>query len=308
MKAPNFFIIGAPKCGTTALHHYISEHQQVFVPKIKEPHFYCTDIPGYPRLESARQYENLFRGANDRHVAVGEASVFYLYSQQAVPAILKNHPGSKIIVMVRDPVEMAHSLHSQFLYGFREGEPSFEIAWNLQHERTQGRHIPSTCTCPEVLQYAKVCMLGEQVERLMQIVPRQQLLVIDFNDFKKSTRDVYVRVLAFLGIADDGRLDFPPVNANRQHSLPVLTRLMMHPPFPLNHLKSSLKYWFNLYDTRTMVWCYGKLQKKVPRQEISEALRAEMHDVFASDQKKLKSLMTSAGFLSPQMLSGLRAA
>lgn len=291
MKEPNFFIIGAPKCGTSALHHYIADHPKVFLTKFKEPHYYCTDIVGYPRMRSARHYRNLFSGSNEQHVAVGEASVFYLYSKAAVPSILRDHPDSKFVVMVRDPVEMVHSLHSQYLYGFHENEKSFEVAWNLQAERAQGRHIPPCCACPEVLQYAKVCMLGEQVERLLNTVPQDRLLIIEFDDFRKSTRDVYVRTLQFLGVADDGRTEFPPVNANRRHSFPMLTRFLMHPPFPLNKIKKAMKHWFGLYDTRAMTWCYSQLLENVPREQMPDELRQEIVARFAEDQLKLKRLL-----------------
>ena len=294
MKDPNFFIVGAPKCGTTALHHYLSDHPQVFLPWVKEPHYFCTDIPGFPRIQSLRQYRKLFDGASESHVAVGEASVFYLYSQAAVPSILQTYPDARFVVMVRDPVEMAHSLHSQYLYGCHESEQSFEAAWNLQAERAQGRQIPSCCPCPEVLQYARVCMLGQQVERLMGIVPRQRLLIVDFEEFKRDTRNVYVRVLDFLGVADDGRTDFPPVNVNRRRAWPMLSKLLMHPPFPLNVLKKSLKSWFGLYDTTAMAWLYNKLLRKAPREQMSATLGAEIASCFAEDQLKLKRLMEPA--------------
>ena len=45
MSTPNFFIIGAPKAGTTALAHYLSEHEKVFFSNIKEPFFWCDDDP-----------------------------------------------------------------------------------------------------------------------------------------------------------------------------------------------------------------------------------------------------------------------
>lgn len=292
MKEPNFFIVGAPKCGTSALHHYISDHPQVFLPRFKEPHYYCTDIPGYPRIESARHYLNLFDGAGEHHVAVGEASVFYLLSRAAVPNILREHPDAKFVVMVRDPVELAQSLHSQYLYGFHETEQSLEVAWNLQHERAQGRHIPSTCPCPAVLQYAQVCMLGEQVERLADIVPPERLLIVDFGEFKRATREVYVRVLEFLGVADDGRTEFPPVNMNRRSSWPMVSRVLMHPPFPLNMIKRSLKSWFGLYNTRPMTWLLNKLLVMAPREEMPAKLRAELASHFAEDQLKLQRLMT----------------
>jgi len=88
MKKPNFFILGAPKCGTTSLAMWLSEHPNIFMCPIKEPHYFNTD--GLQRIKTLEQYESLFTDAKPEHVAVGEASTHYLYSKEAVPRILEN--------------------------------------------------------------------------------------------------------------------------------------------------------------------------------------------------------------------------
>ena len=82
MKKPNFFIIGAPKCGTTALARYLSEHNDIFMCQPKEPNYFSSDLPmRQPGVESIDEYLNLFSDADDSCKAVGEASVWYLYSK-----------------------------------------------------------------------------------------------------------------------------------------------------------------------------------------------------------------------------------
>lgn len=292
LKSPNFFIVGAPKCGTTALHTYLQGHPDIFLPRIKEPHFYLTDVAGYPKISSRREYNSLFRGANDQHLAVGESSVFYLYSHEAVPNILEEHPDAKFIVLLRDPVQLVHSLHSQYLYGFVESEQSFEIAWGLQKERRQGKNLPPYCSFPELLQYSQVAMVGDQVERLLDHVPADRVLLVEFDEIQKSARNVYVRTLEFLDIRDDGRNEFPRINGNRRHSNPWLSRMLMHPPFPLNHLKNAAKNHLQLHDTKIMAWIYEKLQVKVSRPQLDNDFIQSLHDHFASDQRKLQRLLT----------------
>ena len=74
MRKPNFFIVGAPKCGTTALSEYLREHPQVFMSRPKEPHHFATDMPRYRFTKNEADYLDLFSGADDSHTAIGEAS------------------------------------------------------------------------------------------------------------------------------------------------------------------------------------------------------------------------------------------
>ncbi|HEX2249085.1 MAG TPA: sulfotransferase domain-containing protein, partial [Gemmatimonadales bacterium] len=70
-KKPNFFIVGAPKCGTTALYEYLRLHPHVFMPELKEPHFFAKDLGTYPRIKTLEVYTQLFSGATDQHHRVG---------------------------------------------------------------------------------------------------------------------------------------------------------------------------------------------------------------------------------------------
>jgi hypothetical protein len=99
VRRPNFFILGAPKCGTTSLARWVGEHPSVFICPEKEPHFFNTD-DRHRGVEAIVDYEALFSGAQEQHVAIGEASVWYLSSLEAVPNILRYEPAAKFIVLV----------------------------------------------------------------------------------------------------------------------------------------------------------------------------------------------------------------
>ena len=95
----DFCILGAPKCGTTALYAYLRTNPQVFMPQIKEPHFYSDDIArfddGLNRPPQSRQdYCEMFASAADEQL-LGEASTLYLFSERAVPNILKDSPDAR---------------------------------------------------------------------------------------------------------------------------------------------------------------------------------------------------------------------
>jgi hypothetical protein len=73
-RKPDFFIVGAPKCGTTALFRYLAAHPAVFMPASKEPNYFCTDLPMDGRVATLNEYEALFSSAQP-HALTGEASV-----------------------------------------------------------------------------------------------------------------------------------------------------------------------------------------------------------------------------------------
>jgi hypothetical protein len=228
---PNFFIIGAPKCGTTALSEYLRLHPNVFFCNPKEPEFFADDFNS--RVISHRNdYVRLFQAADpSRHIAVGEGSVLYIFSKVAVLNILKFRPDAKIIVMLRNPVELVVSLHAQLLIQGEETIPTFLDAWYLEPERKRGNGIPRGCRDPQWLYYSEWGKLGTQLQRVMQVVPKEQLKVILYDDFARDTRRIYRETLEFLNLPDDGRDDFPKVNERRmtknlrlQNTIAVLMR------------------------------------------------------------------------------------
>ena len=130
MKKPNLFIVGAPKCGTTSLYGWLSQHPNVYMSPIKEPGFFSPD--SLHRPGTLARYEALFAKAGAEHEIVGEASTNYLYSREAVPRVLEYNPKAKFIVCVRNPVEMAPSLFAQRVWEGRDTVKCFEDAWRLQ--------------------------------------------------------------------------------------------------------------------------------------------------------------------------------
>ena len=85
---PNFFLIGAPKCGTTSLSLYLKEHPEVFISEPKEPHFFSDDINN-GGIKDLTGYLDCFKGAQVECGIIGDASTLYLYSKNAIQNILK---------------------------------------------------------------------------------------------------------------------------------------------------------------------------------------------------------------------------
>lgn len=198
----------------------------------KEPHYFCSDFDYYhaPGRRTIDHYLGLYSEATDDHLAIGEASVWYLYSQAAAAEIVRFDPEARVVVMVRNPLEMVPSLHGQLLYAVDEDERDVARAWALQGERAAGRSLPERVRVAEFLQYGEACRLGAQMERLLGVIPREQVLPIVFDDFRADPGAVYRDTLAFLGVPDDGRREFPRINPNTVHRAPAVAKLTQRPP------------------------------------------------------------------------------
>ncbi|HDM78515.1 MAG TPA: sulfotransferase [Deltaproteobacteria bacterium] len=292
MKKPNFFIIGAPKCGTTSLATWLSEHPNIYMSPIKEPHFYSADLPKYRAVKTKKEYDLLFKEADpSRHYAVGEASVYYLFSRVAVPQIEREHPGAKYIVMVRNPVDMAYSLHEQLIVSGNEHIRDFAKAWELSPERRQGRAVSWWCKDPKVLDYQSICKLGEQLERLFKIVSRERVLVLILDDIKENPRREYLKVLDFLEVPDDGRTIFPVKNPAKELRWPFVqkgVRLVGEWWVALKRLVGIPRHVGRTGILKTITRFNVRHR---PRNPMSEDLRQQLSNYFRQDVEKLSNLI-----------------
>lgn len=267
MIRPNFFIVGAPKCGTDSMYQYLRSHPAVFMPEEKEPHYFTTDLPAFRRMDSEENYLALFSGATSEHHAVGEASVWYLFSKDALPAIRVFNPKARILVIFRNPVEFVQSLHAQTAYN-KGLDPNFAAAWADSTKRER---------------LAAKGMFGEQFRRLSNCFPSNQILVVILDDLRTDPRREYLRILEFLGIQNDGRTDFAAHNLHKVHHSPRLARFIKHTPAPIT---GALRFVKGLTGIQQLGWMDRLKQlntKPVKRQPLDPALRQTVYDIFADD-------------------------
>lgn len=224
MKKPNLFILGAPKCGTTSMAYYLSQHPEVFVSPYKEPHYFNFDS-GHRFTFTEKQYLAYFRNATNSQKYLVDASVFYLYSKVAATEILKYNPESKFIVMLRNPVDMFYSLHQQFLFSGIENISSPLKAWNIQNEREKGLHIPYVCKDKALLLYQHICALGEQVNHLLTKADRNKVHFILMDDLKNDPAGTYKKVLDFLEIELTVLPDFKVLNEKKEKIFPWISNV-----------------------------------------------------------------------------------
>lgn len=180
------FICGAAKAGTNAVFEALRATDGFVAPRIKEPGFFSPDIEGSQKVSTWEHYRALYAGAAGSAGSSGgtgsrplDGSVSYLLSEVAAAGILERFPQARFVVCLRRQAEMARSFHGQLRRNATESIPSFEAAWNAQADRAAGRRIPTTMAEPRLLQYRWVCSVGRQVQRLLDVVPRSQVLFIE---------------------------------------------------------------------------------------------------------------------------------
>lgn len=247
MQIPDFYVIGGSKCGTTALSEYISEHPNVCFARTKEPHYFSDDFPDQKMDDNFDQYwkRNFSYFDPNKHLAIGEGSGTYYLSKVAIENILKANPNAKFIYMVRNPIEVVHSWFYDQKYS-QSDDVEIEVAWGLQAIRAQGKRIPRFCPDPWILQYRMVASLGSRLEALNKVIPKNQLMVVVFDDFVSDTKAVYEDVLKFIGVPSDSRSLFPVINSSKVQRSKLIGMLSASIPRSLYNIVRDFKGLFGL--------------------------------------------------------------
>ena len=216
-RLPDFFIVGQPKSGTTALHHMLRSHPQIFMPENKEPWFFADELhertpprpAGTPR--SLAEYTALFAGARPEQ-RVGEASVLYLWSQTAAQAIAAVAPRARVIAILREPASLLRSLHLQFLETLVETEPDLRTALELEPSRREGRNVPRHTYWPQALAYSEHVRYVAQLSRYSERFPPGHVLVLIYDDFRRDNAATVRTVLRFLEVDEDVPVQSAEIN------------------------------------------------------------------------------------------------
>jgi hypothetical protein len=222
LALPDFFLIGAPKAGTTALHAALVAHPQLYLSPVKEPkYFLCDGSP--PRRSDQRgpgdahsaqewvwrrdRYEKLFDAAPPGTMR-GESTPFYLYDLAAQKRIRRTVPDAKLIAVVRDPVDRAHS---NWMHLWSDGlEPigEFAAACRAEEARIAAGYAP-------FWHYKALGRYGEQLEHLYSLFPREQVLLLRYHQLVDEPSTTLDAVCAFLGVEPGVAREARPENVRR---------------------------------------------------------------------------------------------
>jgi len=285
---PDFFIVGAPKCGTTSLYFYLNQHQNIFLPP-KELYHFGSDFTYLHGKSSLAHYQSFFKDAQSSQL-VGEASVWYLYSKSAATEIKAYNPNSKIIIMLRQPTDMIYSLHQHQLFNGNENIKSFKNALEVQIERADGDKIPPQLGCPvEGLQYQQVGKYFEQVKRYFDVFGNENVHIIWFDDFKNDVALEYQKVCKFLNIVSKQNINLSIQNKSQQARSPTLTKLLKRrSKIAIKLAKLLIPSRKLRYDLFNFLWqMNSKKSDKIP---LPEALKNRLDQFFLDDIEKLEEL------------------
>lgn len=287
---PDFVIAGAAKCGTTALYEYLLGHPGIFLSPHKEPKYFCTDLRTAGGVYEREGYLALF-GSAPRDCLTGEASPLYLYSKVAIERIIANNVATKVIVMLRNPVEAAHSLHSARWSHRIENIEDFEEAWRAQEVRLAGRRLPPGWPDPQTLQYGAMYRYAEQVRRVIASVPAAQRHFVVYEEFFADPGRHFTALLQFLGARPSDRTDFPIVNPAIGPRSRRIERLLREPPAGLKALYAPLKPLFRAagFNPAAALWGLNRAPRGKP--PIRPAFRAELERYFQDDVAELERLL-----------------
>jgi Sulfotransferase family len=205
MALPDFFIAGAPKAGTTALHAALAQHPDLYLSAVKEPKFFLTDGPppnqGGPgdaktygeHVWRRSEYEELFDPGPPGTLR-GESTPFYLYRQDAQQRIKALIPDARLIIVVRDPVERAHSNWTHMWSAGLDPIDDFVRACAAEDQRVAAGWA-------DFWHYKRIGLYGQQLQHLYSVFPLEQVLVMRYRDLVEDAADTLDRICGFLGVS-----------------------------------------------------------------------------------------------------------
>lgn len=220
-KYPNFFVIGVAKAGTTSLYHMLGSHPEVYLTPIKETNYFAIkdldfdnlrpdfkhnttiDVGKYIRegmqnqihcanVTEKQHYLALYQKATDEK-ALGEICNSYIFCPTAIQEIHKDYPDSKIIVMLRNPIERAFS---GYLMNLREGKT---LASSFLEEINRDERL-SPRGWGITINYLEMGKYFEQMQRVYTYFPKEQVRVYLYDDYKKDKKELIKDMYSFLEI------------------------------------------------------------------------------------------------------------
>lgn len=300
---PNAFIVGAPKSGTSALARFLSSHPEIFVAD-KELSYFGSDLDfrtrkGVPWHIGRDQYLAWFHGHDEERYRI-DRSVFYLYSHVAATEIHDHDPHSRIIVLLRNPVDQMHSEHGEMLYQGEEDITDFAEALAAEADRMDGRRIPPGCQRAFGLFYRDLARYAAQVERYLETFGPDQVHVVLHDDLVADPAGTYRGVLWFLGVDEEHRPAFPVVNASKQVRSRSLLRMLRTTSPRVRRLGRTLVRGAEARARlRHRLARFNTVERA--RSPLPSALRAALCEEFEPETRRLEALLgvDLAGWRSP---------
>ncbi len=295
-RRPNLFVIGAAKSGTTSLHDYLDGHPEIYMSPLKEPGYFSPDAPPprkhFKYTDSLEHYLTLFRDAKDETV-VGESSTYYLYSRKAPALICKFDPKSKIVAMLRNPVDMAFSMHGHRNAHGNESIDDFAAALEADAAADHGGPERDYVIGREGT-YVERAHYAEQLGRWFETFPREQIHVMVFEDFVADPDNEFRRLLEFLGVDPSYRPeDFTARNTRHRIKKGPVTRIVRSVPAQWVRHRGLPAI---IGDQRAArlgrrIGEGGLVREEAPKRTLDPDLRERLEALLSDDLDRLSDLL-----------------
>ncbi len=287
MKKPNTFIIGAPKCGTSAMANYLNQHPDIYVSPVKEPHYFIEeDMPEKADIDY-EQYMELFNGVTNESVIL-EASVWYLYGKNAIKNIYQFNPKSKIIIMLRRPDEMVYSMQNHAHLTRNDDLDDFDTAWSLNDSRKRGLNIPKHCRDKSMLFYDEIAKYSEQIERVYKYFDKKNVKIIFYDDLKENTEETYIKLLSFLGVKKIKLANYKTINKSKKIKNSFLGDFTRRPPAFFSSIVGFVKKITGIKELNILNQLRALNEYETKRDTLSKESKRKIIDNYSEDIRKLE--------------------
>jgi hypothetical protein len=274
---PNFFIVGQTKSGTTSLKQYLSQHPDIFI--IHEGKGFFGFEP--PEI-TEEEYFLLFKNAKDEK-RIGEKCTDYLSSTNTALKLKNKFPDAKIIMILRNPIDMMYALHSSQLYtetmeNIKDfGEAIKAEKWRKEeNKKTPGKWHPH-------MFYTDIGKYTPQVRKYIDQFGKKNVKVIILDDMKKDMKKIFKEVLDFLEIDSSFIPQFKIFNEHREYRSRTLQAAMKDNKLKLSTILGKIPYTSSIYRMINQ-----PQKKKIPMDPI---LRKELQVMFFPEIEELGKLI-----------------
>ncbi|MEE9493927.1 MAG: sulfotransferase [Gammaproteobacteria bacterium] len=295
---PDFIIAGAAKSGTTALHYMLDQHPNIFMSGIKETNYFVygyehsrhwRDHSGLRPLEnqpedditdSPEKYRKLFSAATKGQL-LGESSPLYLLNNTVPQRILEHNPETKIILILRNPVEVAFA---NFVHQVRDSTESIGLAdvnRILESEHYQKKDLHPFANHLQLPEYSR------QLPFYLEAFNQDSITVIIYEEFIKDKRNMLKSLFSFLGVSDH-----PEINVDKRVNISGMPKnKKLQEAIQGNPWWKSIAKYAVPKKPRRKVRAMLEAMNTGKKPVITQSLRDELNNRFAKDVTYLESYL-----------------
>jgi hypothetical protein len=274
----DFFIVGAPKAGTTSLYKYLNQHQDVVMSSVKEPNYFSKEelesqdlYYASKNITDEKDYHSLFQ-TNGEKKKLGEASVSYLFYPKVSKRIFKYNKDAKIIIILRNPVDRAYS---HYKMDFRLGFVKRDFEDLVLNNNQEGSLFYQ--------QYIDLGLYHLQVKSYIDEFGSTNVCVMFYEDLKKDRATFVNNIFSFLNLKSDSNINF-----NLKYNKSKLpSNNFMRYLYSISLVRKTASFLFN----ERLINFINKNFFRESNQEIESKVRHKLNQVFLNDIFMLEKLL-----------------